>query len=212
MTKIAKVTGLLLCCALLACLSIYAKDAAHKEKGDKVKLDEYLDRGALPKDRNRQMGELKNLKKFFDDKLKGSILNLSEREFGVSFVTIQRSCEHIERQQSIIKDSLESLRGIEKQTESCMTLQGEALINKLGLIALRTYVIQQLVALDADYNKDEAAKKLEKIRRIIKDKILTQKDVLADMPESGIEAINNVLKMAEDGIAAAKDKRQAKTN
>jgi len=169
---------------------------------------EYLKSEALPKDRDRQLGRLENLRKFLADQPQGSVPDyLTGLGFGDSFLIIQRACEKVTEEQAILRDSLESLRTIEGYTEECvsMALEGKPTREWFGLMVLRTYIIQQLILLDCGYDKIKAGKKLRKIIKIIEEKVLTHDDVVGS--ESAMEGVENVLKMAEEGIAEAEQRK-----
>lgn len=215
-----------LMCLVVMFMSSLVESADSLESAQKTShLNKYLKKNALSKKVNKNLAKLKNTGKFFDKNIKGDILKLNEKDFGLSFVIIQKSIKVIKKEQAIIKDNMELkdtpkikakkeeikdslnvLRNIEKHTDKCMQLSGKDSINKFGYIALRVYLIKELIALDDDYDKKKALSKLEEIKDKIKNNILTQRKILREMPISVSASINNVLQMVEKEIIKLNEK------
>ena len=213
-------------------LLTYAYLAYAGEESNAKKLSVILSQiEVVPENSNPVLVKLKRTQLFFDDVIKGDILNLNEDDFGLSFVIIQKSVEELKKEQAYISEnvkindspklqekkeeilsSLAALRKIEKDTESCMLLKGDDALK--GYFALYALVVQSLIELDTNYDKHEGVAKLEKIR----DKLLTdisnyRSDASRQSPEANlalnvypqyIQKLETAIKEIKEGMPKGK--------
>lgn len=121
--------------------------------------------------------KIEGINDFIEEKKGNSILNLTDKEFGIIALSIKDAVEKLDEssEAGLTKDEknelIRELREFEVKSNKVSELNEEETLEKFGLFTLRLMVLEALGKEDTEFGKQNAISEIEKIERIANESI-----------------------------------------